>query len=103
MSQATICQAIGSRNYIQFYYDGNEAVGYRTVKPCTVGYNKADHLSLSAWYVSGVSESEEGPGWREYLLKSISQVTILQEKFDAAPPGYVRGGGKLLHNAVCDL
>jgi hypothetical protein len=44
MSQQTLCQAIRTRNVVQFFYDG----GLRVVEPHMVAYNQAGHLSLSA-------------------------------------------------------
>jgi hypothetical protein len=98
---AAICQAIQGRNLIQFYYAGDKVPGMRVVEPHMVAYNEAENLSLSAWYLSGASESQRGPGWREYLLESISQLTVLQRTFAQARPGYKPDGGKKFHNVQC--
>lgn len=103
MSQTALCNAIRSRHVVRFYYAGTEEPGYRTVEPHMVAYNQADHLALSAWYLSGASESQGGPGWREYLLSDISQVTELGEQFAGPRPGYNPTGRKTFHNVQCAL
>jgi predicted DNA-binding transcriptional regulator YafY len=103
MSQALICQAIQERRLLQFYYSGDAAGGVRIVEPHTLGYNKANNLALSAWFLGGASESQKGQGWREYLVESMSGVTILDQHFAGPRPGYVRGGGKLFRSVVCEL
>jgi hypothetical protein len=97
----TIRGAIASKNLIQFYYIGDKVPGMRIVEPHMIAYNEAENLSLSAWYLSGASESQRGPGWREYLLESISQVTVLPQTFAQARPGYQPDGGKKFHNVQC--
>jgi hypothetical protein len=103
MSQATICEAIRSRNLIQFFYSEGAAPGDRVVEPHMVAYNKKNVLALSAWYLSGTSGSQEGPGWREYLLESISNVVILPETFSAPRPTYNPTGGVVFHDVQCAL
>src|SRR5208282_1759219 len=72
-----ICAAIRSRNLIQFNYTGDLAPGLRIVEPYMIAYTRADHLALNAWFLTGASESEEGPGWRTYRLDSVDSVTVL--------------------------
>jgi WYL domain len=103
MAQATLCEAIASRNLVRFYYAGDAAPGDRTVEPHMVAYNAEDNLVLSAWYVSGASESYGGPGWREYLLSEMTNVTALPQQFAGPRPKYKRTGGKLFHNIQCAL
>ena len=103
MSVSMICGAIATRNLIQFYYSSDQAPGYRIVEPHMVAYNSANHLALSAWYLSGASESGEGPGWREYLISGISSVTVLPSTFSGPRPGYKPDGGKSFHNIQCAL
>jgi hypothetical protein len=101
ISQTTLCRAIASRNLVSFYYAGDNAPGPRVVEPYVVAYTTADKLSLSAWFLGGVSESLEGQGWRDYLLESISNVVILSQKFSGPRPGYNPSGGKKFHNIQC--
>ena len=103
MSQATLCDAIASRNLVRFYYAGDAAPGDRTVEPHMVAYNKAGHLALHAWFLGGASESQEGQWWREYLLSDISNITVLPDKFSGPRPGYKPNGGKIFRSIQCAL
>jgi predicted DNA-binding transcriptional regulator YafY len=101
MPQATLCNAIATKNIVRIYYTENEAIGFRTVEPHMVAYNEAGHLSLSAWCLGGASETPESQGWREYLISEISNVTVLQQRFFGPRAGYQRDGGKKYHNVQC--
>ncbi|HKZ02316.1 MAG TPA: hypothetical protein VI750_08985 [Pyrinomonadaceae bacterium] len=68
-----------------------------------VAYNGAGHLALSAWFLGGASESQEGQGWREYLLREITNVSIIPQKFLGPRPGYKPDGGKSFHDIQCAL
>jgi hypothetical protein len=103
MSTANLCLAIGSKRVVRFYYGGDGIPGYRIVEPHMVAYNRKENLVLSGWYLSGASESSRGPGWREYLVSSISDITILDETFQDARPGYQPSGGKTFHDVQCAL
>jgi hypothetical protein len=99
----TICQAISGRQLLRFFYAGDGVPGLRTVEPHMVAYTRDNHLALSAWYLTGASESSKGPRWRIYLLRDMSQITILDERFATARPGYQRGGGKSFTRVQCAL
>ena len=101
--QAEICRAIQSKNTIQFLYKGNSAHGNRIVEPHMIALNAAGHLSLSAWFLHGVSESNRGPGWRGYLVAYISNVIVLPGVFPGPRPGYQPSGGQKFHNVRCAL
>ncbi len=103
MSLPELCIAIRSRKLTKFYYNLDKEPGFRIVEPHMIGYNAAGHLALSAWYLTGASESKEGSGWREYLLSGISLVTILPESFSGPRNGYRADGGKKFHNVQCAL
>ena len=103
MSQPTICGAIQARNILQFYYSLGKDPGFRMVEPHMVAYNQAGHLALSAWFLHGNSESNEGPGWREYLLSGISRLTVLPQQFSGPRPGYNPTGGRAFRNIQCAL
>ena len=75
MSVTIISAAINGRNQITFQYNLGNSPGPRLVEPYMVGYNQAGHLALSAWFLGGNSESQEGQGWREYLLDGMSNIT----------------------------
>ena len=103
MSGENICLAIASRRLISFYYDGESVPGYRTVEPHMVAYNSTENLALSAWYLSGASESSRATGWREYLVAAMRNITVLEETFQGPRPGYQPNGGKSFHRVVCAL
>jgi hypothetical protein len=103
MDIAKICEAIGTKKLIQFDYTGDDALGFRTVEPHMVAYSKAEKLVLCCWYLGGASESQEGPGWREYLIGLMSNITVLPQQFAGPRPGYKPDGGKTLHNVQCGL
>ena len=101
MSVTVICTAIQGRNQISFQYGLGRDPGPRLVEPYMVAYNQAGHLALSAWFLGGISESQEGQGWREYLLSGISNVTILRQQFATPRPGYTPSGGRAFHSIQC--
>ena len=103
VNQSIICSAIKSRNLISFYYTGDDRPGIRTVEPFMIAHTSKDHLSLSAWFLYGASESGDGQGWRDYLLSDISQISVLPQTFLGNRPGYRRDGGKKFHNVLCAL
>jgi hypothetical protein len=103
MSVEAFCGAIRERHLVRFYYSGDKALGFRVVEPHMIAYNSLNSLVLSAWFLSGPSESNAPPGWREYLISAISQVTEMQQQFAWPRQGYAPGGGTLFHNVVCEL
>ena len=103
MSQALLCAAIHDRNLVQFYYTGDAAPGPRLVEPHMVAYTSANNLVLSGWFLGGTSESQEGQGWREYLLTSMTNITVLPQTFAGPRPGYNPNGGTRLSNIQCRL
>lgn len=99
-----ICQAIKANPHqvITFHYTGESIPGERTVEPHMVAYNRKNNLALSGWFLGGASESGT-IGWKEYLIESITNVTITQRTFAGPRPGYVPTGGKTFHNVQCAL
>lgn len=99
----TICAAIRARLIVRFYYSGDATPGYRMVEPHMLAYNAKNHLSLSGWYLGGASESEEGQGWREFLISAIDKIEITPQQFSRPRPGYNPSGGKIFHDVLCAL
>lgn len=93
-----LTEAILNKAVVEFYYDG----GIRVVEPHMVALNEAEHLSLSGWFLRGYS-STGGQGWREYLVSEIVNLTVLNEGFAGARPGYQASGGKKFHGAIAKL
>jgi WYL domain len=98
-----ICDAIAIRHLIQFYYVGDDAPGLRLVEPHMVAYSLAGNLVLSAWFLGGASESQEGRWWREYRLDAMSQIKIMDQTFAGPRQGYNPNGGPKLRNIRCRL
>ena len=103
MSLTVICGAIQSHNLIQFHYALGDTPGIRYVEPHMVAYTEAGNLALSAWFVGGATDSQEGQGWREYLFDGITNVVILPQNFGGPRPGYNSTGGKKFFNIQCAL
>jgi hypothetical protein len=99
----TICAAIQAHLIIRFYYTGDDIPGYRTVEPHMLAYNAKNNLALSGWFLGGDSESQEGQGWREFLLSATSNIEVTQQQFARPRPGYNPSGGKIFHNVLCAL
>ncbi len=104
MSAYVLCQAIRERRLVRIDYRDvvSGLSGPRIVEPHMVAYNKAEHISLSAWQLAGTSATIP-VGWKEYLLSSISSITLLDETFQGTRPGYNSTGGKKFHNVQCAL
>ena len=105
MSVTVICAAIQGRNQISFQYSLGSDPGPRLVEPYMVAYNRAGHLTLSAWFLDGNSESQERQSWRKYLLSGISNVTVLRHSSLRRVRVTIRavGGRFTVFNALCNL
>jgi len=84
-------------------YEADDAPGQRLVEPHMVAYTAADNLALSAWFLGGVSECQDGQGWRDYLLEHMSNITVLPQTFLGPRFGYNPSGGKKFHSVQCRL
>lgn len=103
MSEQAICSAIAGRRVLQFYYTGDKVPGVRVAEPYQLGYTKKENLALSAYYLSGASESSTGPGWKLYRVEEMSQIVALPTQFSGQRPEYRPGTNKVLHRIVCEL
>lgn len=106
MSADVLCAAIRSRSVVRFHYSGDKSPGPRTVELHMVAYNAKGKMALSAWYLGGASESQEGQRWREYVLLEVVRVVILDQKFAGPHPGYIAllgGSHFVMFNAASDF
>ena len=103
MSQQLICDAINSLSLLQFYYTGDKVPGTRIVEPHQLGYTTAHNLALSAFYLSGASESNVGPGWKLYKFSEMSQIAVLPTHFSGPRPDYKPGANKVLPQILCGI
>jgi hypothetical protein len=98
-ARAQICKAIAEKRLLSFQYKGQ----LRVAEPQILGKNQKSTEILSAWFLSGASESEEGEGWRDYTVALITELRLLRKKFSGPRPGYVSGGGKKFREVFCEL
>jgi hypothetical protein len=78
----TICDAIESRNVIEFTYKGSR----RRVEPYLLGDDQKGHLTLSAFQLSGGSAVD----WRDFHVDTLGGLTVTALRFDGKRPGYNR-------------
>jgi hypothetical protein len=97
-----LCVAIRSRTVVQFYYTGDKSYGARTVEPHMIAQNAKGRWVLSGWFLGGASESQEGQGWREYILAAVTNVIPLKQGFQPRSD-YNSTGGKQFHNVLCAI
>ena len=102
MTVGILCSTIRGRRLLRFYY-ADDVPGRRLVEPHTVALTPADNLVLTAWFLGGVSESQDGQGWREYLLNSMSDILVLPDAFLRPRPGSNPSGGMKLKRVQCRL
>ena len=79
-----------------------QADQFRTVEPHMIALNSLDALCLSAWFISGTSQSGS-QGFKVYKMDSVSQVTVLEQTFTGPRPSYQPTGGKSFHSVQCGL
>jgi len=94
-----ICSAIRNRHLLQFVYEGRT----RVVEPHQLGLDKARNEALSAYWVSGYSESHELPRWRLYLVSEMADVMELNDPFEGPRPGYRRAPNQTIRSAISEL
>ncbi len=72
--------AIRQKQVVEFAYAG----GSRTVEPHAVGYDDAGRLTLTGWQLTG----KNGPGLRDFPVKSMRLLTVTGRRFDGPRPEY---------------
>jgi len=60
----------------------------RVVEPHRFGVNSAGHEMLSGWLRAGYSRSDPAGGWRNYLMRDIHALQVLDAPFAGTRPGY---------------
>jgi len=81
-----ICKAIAERRLITLKY-GNDFE--RTVEPHILGRKKNTRNDcLGAYLIGGYSESGEMNSWRSFSLAKILSLSVLEQTFEGARPGY---------------
>jgi len=83
--RAQLCAAIRRRSLVMFEYGDL----IRVVEPHRFGINSAGHEMLSGWLRAGYSRSDPAGGWRNYLVRDVRALQVLDAPFAGARPGYV--------------
>ena len=79
MFRQPVKKAIETRTVLIFSYDGEE----REVEPHILGVSTAGNVVVCGWQRSG-----ELPGWRNYLLPGVTELTRTAIRFSAPHEGY---------------
>jgi len=81
-----ICKAIAERRLITLKYEN----GFdRMVEPHILGRKKNTRNDcLSGYLIGGYSESGELNSWRSYMIAKILSLSVLEQTFEGARPGY---------------
>lgn len=83
----SICQAIASRHLLKVQYGGES----RIVQPHIYGEDHHGHELLSAYQVSGGSQSGESVGWKLFDLAKVEGLEILSGRFSKPQSEYNPG------------
>ena len=79
--------AIRELRVVEFAYAG----GSRSVEPHAVGYDESGRLTLTGWQLAG----KNGPGLRDFAVKSMRLLTVTSRRFDGPRPDYDHGDSRL--------
>lgn len=93
-----LCAAIRRRSLVMFEYGDL----IRVVEPHRFGINSAGHEMLSGWLRAGYSRSDPAGGWRNYLLRDVSALQVLDAPFAGTRPGYVAHDPRM-REVYCEL
>ncbi|MBE0427410.1 MAG: hypothetical protein IBX72_12310 [Nitrospirae bacterium] len=95
----TICEAIASKNIVEFYYNG----GIRIAEPHCYGIHKnTGNEVLCAYQIRGFSESGNLPGWRLFDVADVSALKITGEQFLSPRPNY-NPNDKRMSKIFCNI
>ena len=97
--KATICEAIQKRKIIKFDYKGFE----RIVEPYAFGIDKNGNYKLRAYQIDGFSESGKTEGWKLFSVENITNISLLDETFEATREGYNPYGDRQIPNIICKV
>lgn len=96
--RAQLCAAIRRRSLVMFEYGDL----IRVVEPHRFGINSAGHEMLSGWLRAGYSRSDPAGGWRNYLVRDVSALQVLDAPFAGTRPGYVAPDPRM-REVYCEL
>jgi hypothetical protein len=93
-----LCAAIRRHSLVMFEYGDL----IRVVEPHRFGINSAGHEMLSGWLRAGYSRSDPAGGWRNYLVRDVAALQVLDAPFAGTRPGYV-GHDSRMREVYCEL
>lgn len=93
-----LCAAIRRRSLVMFEYGDL----IRVVEPHRFGVNSAGHEMLSGWLRAGYSRSDPAGGWRNYLVRDVRGLQVLDAPFAGTRPGYAAHDPRM-REVYCDL
>ena len=96
--RAQLCAAIRRRSLVMFEYGDL----IRVVEPHRFGINSAGHEMLSGWLRAGYSRSDPAGGWRNYLVRDVSALQVLDAPFAGTRPGYAAHDPRM-REVYCEL
>ena len=78
----SIIEAIRTKRQMQVNYKGE---GRRIVCPHILYYSSSGNKLVDIYQISGFSNHPENiPGWRPFYISEITEITILDDTFEAA-------------------
>ena len=83
----SIRAAIDERRLIELNYEP----GYRLIEPHAYGLSKDGNELLRAYQTEGASASGEHQNWKLFRVDRITDLKVLDERFDDPRPGYRQG------------
>lgn len=84
----SICDAIAERKNVTFDYDGH----HRVVQPAAHGpHATTGNDVLRGYQIAGSGKTRSVPFWDLFLVAKITNFRVLDERFQADPPGYAKG------------
>jgi predicted DNA-binding transcriptional regulator YafY len=91
-----ICPAIQSRKLVRIWYQNTTSglQDWRTIEPYLIGSFPRKHIQLSAWFLPTSEQAQVGQkeGWRNYVLRNISDVQAMDEVFTGLRQDYDPAG-----------
>ena len=95
----SISAAINDRRRIKLDYEP----GHRLIEPHAYGLSKDGNELLRAFQVEGASASGEHVNWKLFRVDRITQLAMLDERFDHPRPGYRRGDSAMKGGILAEL
>lgn len=103
----SVMRAIGKKQKVVIYYDGDEpgGRGLREIEPVCLGTSKSGNKILRAWDEEGASHTgykgeQPLPGWRLFRLDKILSLKPTGENFTEMRPDFNPSGDKSMASTI---